>query len=612
MSLNSITLLPEKVANQIAAGEVVQRPASVVKELLENSLDSGADYIQLIIKDAGRTLIQVIDNGCGMNEIDARMSFERHATSKIKTAEDLFSVVTMGFRGEALASIASVAQVEMKTKTHDNDLGVEIRIEGTKYIHQQACQCATGTSIAVKNLFFNIPARRNFLKTDNIEQKHIYDEFHRIALANPNVKFVFIDNNISRFSLEKVNLKQRIVQIFGSTFQKKLVPVDQTTEYLRVHGYLIKPEFAKKTRGEQFLFVNNRFIKNFSLHKTVAETYKNYITAEMVPGYFLFFDISPQEIDVNVHPTKTEIKFKHDNVIKQILQTSLKYSIGSFNIAPSIDFDIEQSMNFQRFDPNKPIIPPQINVNPNYNPFQNSNSLTNKTGFQLVNFNEVASPVFSDEDNFKVNVNQNTNSQLSFENIENQQPKNNFLFANSKYIITLVKSGVMFIDTNAAYERIVFEQTKETLNSAKTSSSQQLLFPETFELSTASSLILLEIIPELDCLGFNISNLGNNTFSCSSTPAGWESPSEIVELIEQLIEMYQHHLNDGKNEKNLAIALSVSKKSSIKSRNFSSNEEMNAFIEQLFSTPMPEISPSGNKTYWILEYNELKKLLSKS
>jgi len=608
MSDHVIRLLSDTVANQIAAGEVVQRPASVVKELMENSIDAGADYIQVVVKDAGKLLIQVIDNGCGMNEVDARMSLERHATSKINTSEDLFSIRTMGFRGEALASIASVSQLELKTRTHEQQIGTHLIVEGTKVKSQEQCQCQAGTSISVKNLFYNVPARRNFLKSNTLEMKHIFDEFHRIALAHPQLKFSLTEGNTVRFQLDRGNLKQRVVQIFGPAFQKKLVNVDQKTDYLSVSGLLIKPEFSRKTRGEQFFFVNKRFIRNFYLHKVIADTYRPYIPQDAHPGYFLFLDISPEEIDVNVHPTKTEIKFRNDHHVALLLESSLKYAIGSFNIAPSIDFEVEQSINLPLPDPNKPLKMPGITINPDYNPFRKSSIRDEHT--RKINFTDLLPPDEPlQQQTMAGSIREDDEEQ--FDTTPEQKLNYGFLLADNRYIVAIVKSGVMLIDSQAARERITYERTLSALSEAKTCASQQLLFPENFELPPAESDIMLEIIPELDSIGFNISHLGKGAFTCSAVPAEWIENFSLLPFIESVIESYQSHLLDARKEKNASLALAISKKIAVKPPVFNNTEDISALVDKLFSCSMPEYAPSGNKILFVLDYSEISKLLQK-
>lgn len=610
MSDHLIRLLPETVANQIAAGEVVQRPASVVKELLENSIDAGADHIQLIIKDAGKLLIQVIDNGCGMNEIDARMCIERHATSKIQTADDLFRIRTMGFRGEALASIASVAHLELKTKTSGQQVGTHLIVEGSEVKSQDICQCPTGTSVAVKNLFFNVPARRNFLKSNTIEMKHIYDEFHRVAIAHPDIKFTMTENNVLRFQLEKGNFTQRIVQIFGSAMQKKLVPVDQKTDYIKVSGLLIKPEFSKKIRGEQFFFVNKRYIKSYFVHKVIANTYKPFIASDMLPGYFLFLEIDPQEIDVNVHPTKTEIKFRNESAVAVMLESSLKYAMGAFNIAPSIDFDVEPSVQFPLHDPQREIKIPKISVNPNYNPFQNP--AKSRVGNKFINLSDVL-PDVHDSFSHSQQLPQVENVQSSLDEADEHARGNEFLIAGNRYIVTIIRSGLLIIDIRAARERIEYDRILETLNEAKTCASQQLLYPETFELSVSQSEILIELIPELDSVGFNISHLGKQSFSCSAVPAEWTDMQQLIPFIESVIESYQYHLLDAKKEKNAALAEAMSRRiSAVQMPSMKSDAEIRAFVDMLFSSSMPERSPSGNKVFVQIDYSDLSNMFLKS
>ncbi len=609
MSDHIIRLLSDTVASQIAAGEVVQRPASVVKELMENSIDAGADQIQVIVKDAGKLLIQLIDNGCGMNEVDARMSLERHATSKISKAEDLFSIRTMGFRGEALASVASVSHLELKTRLHEQQIGTHLIVEGSVVKVQEQCQCPGGTSVAVRNLFYNVPARRNFLKSNSIEMKHIYDEFHRVALAHPEIRFSLTENSETRFQIDKGNLKQRIVQVFGPAYQKKIVPVDQKTDYLSVSGLLVKPEFAKRNRGEQYLFVNKRFIKSFFIHKVIADTYKPYIPQDAHPGYFLFVDIAPDEIDVNVHPTKTEIKFRNDHNVALIVESSVKYSIGSFNIAPSIDFDVEQSINIPLHDPKRPLKIPGITINPDYNPFNRPLPATGYTDHKI-NFtdlipqkeNIVSGPAPETPD---IQI----QSQLHDES--ESSVINEFLIAGSRFIVAAVKSGLMLIDAQAARELITFKQTMKALTEAETCASQQLLFPETFELPPAESDILTELIPELDSIGFNISNLGKGSFSCSATPAEWDESFAVLPFIESVIDSYQCHLLDAKKEKNASLALAISKRLAAKAPVFRSVQEIRIFIESLFSCPIPDLSPSGGKVIHFLNYNDISKLLQK-
>ncbi len=593
-----IKLLSDTVANQIAAGEVIQRPASVVKELLENSIDAGANSIQLIIKDAGKTLIQVIDNGCGMNEVDARLCFERHATSKISLADDLFKIKTMGFRGEALASIASIAQVELKTKTHDNQLGTNIKIEGSQIISQEACQTLTGTSIAVKNLFFNIPVRREFLKSNQVEMKHIYDEFHRIALANPDVKFVLIDNANTKFQLDSGNFKNRIVKIFGNSYQKRIIPIEQQTDYVQISGFLLKPEFAKKTRGDQFFFVNKRFIRHFYFHRIIFEVFKDYIPQDMQPGYFININIAPDEIDVNVHPTKTEIVFKDEHTLASILRSAVKYAIGAFNVAPTIDFDVETAINLPLYSDNKPIKLPTITINPNYNPF------SNEKGFKDVSKVKYTDLVpKNDTQAYQSSIHNHGDKYVEKKQAETLFPS--FLYAHNKYIVSLVKSGIMFIDVSASRQRIAYNKILHTLENSKINSSQQLLYPETIELSAKDTEILMDMLSELELIGFGISHLGGNTFSCTSTPSEFSDIQNIHQFIETLMELYQADMLDARKEKNKKVAYILAKRISTQIIDFQNNESINQFIEELFSTEMPDIAPDGNKTYWLLTNAEL-------
>ncbi|NTW33123.1 MAG: DNA mismatch repair endonuclease MutL, partial [Bacteroidetes bacterium] len=454
-----IRLLPDNVANQIAAGEVIQRPASAVKELLENAIDSGATHIKLIIKDSGKTLIQLIDNGCGMSETDARLSFERHATSKIKEASDLFNIRTMGFRGEALASIAAIAQIELKTKRIGDETGTSIIIEGTEVKSQESCQCSEGTSISVKNLFFNVPARRNFLKSNTVETNHILDEFHRVALAFPDISFEMYHNNSEVYHLTPSPLKQRIISIFGSNFNQRLIPVIQESGICNISGFIGKPDSAKKTRGEQFFFVNNRFIKHPYLNHAVVSAFDELLPANSFPAYFIFIEIDSKEIDINIHPTKTEIKFQDDKSIYAIMRSAVKMALGKFSISPTLDFNVEKSFDILPLKKGETVNPPTIKINPDYNPFNTENrekKLNSSPAQSLINKTNRESweKLYPSE----VNIKQDNNEIIQqgeavqqiihsdWENNIQHQTKKQYLQLHSSYIVTQVKSGVMLID----------------------------------------------------------------------------------------------------------------------------------------------------------------------
>ena len=485
-----IKLLPDSVANKIAAGEVIQRPASAAKELLENSIDSGASEIKLIIKDAGKTLIQVVDNGSGMSETDARMSFERHATSKIQSANDLFAIRTMGFRGEALASIAAIAHVDIKTKLSNQELGSHICIEGSEVKSQDAVSCTDGTNISVKNLFFNVPARRNFLKSNNVETRHIIEEFNRVALVNPNIEFSFIHNERKVFKLPISNLKQRITGIMGSNYGQKLVPVEQKTDKINITGYIGKPEFAKKTRGEQYFFVNNRFIKHPYLNHAVDNAFQELLPSKAFPSYFIYFDVDPKQIDINIHPTKTEVNFLDNKLIYAILRSAVKQGLGKYNITPTIDFEVEQSFDAPNPPKGKPIINPFEKTESTFNPFetqqqkiQTKREVSNSENWEkLFAGKNVQNEIFESPDDAKSN-NEHLN-ELRTSNNENGTEERKIFQIQNRYILTFIKSGILIIDQQNAHERILYERYKKMLENKK-GNSQQELFPQNISLHLA-------------------------------------------------------------------------------------------------------------------------------
>lgn len=478
-----IQLLPDSVANQIAAGEVIQRPASVVKELLENALDAGATEISLIIKEAGKTLIQVVDNGKGMSETDTRLCFEKHATSKIKSADDLFALHTMGFRGEALASIAAIAHVELKTRLADNEIGTQLEIEGSNIISQTSCQHQTGTSIAVKNLFYNVPARRNFLKSNTAELRHIIDEFQRVVLVSPQTEFTFYNNGQILFQLKPSLLRQRIVHVFGNNYSERLVPLEQKTEYVQISGFVGKPEFAK-TRGEQFFFVNGRFIKHAYFHHAVANTFQELIPENAIPSYFIYLEVDPKSIDVNIHPTKVEVNFLDKQLIYAFLGSSIKKALAENNLTPTLDFETEPSLNFD-FPKDKPIRPPQIKINPDYNPFETENKRPYKEKQPTKNTDNW-------EALYRVQRQESSENTTAFPEIENtnirafEENTQTIIQSGLTYIVSSVKSGLMIINQQLAHERILFERYLERFKNGK-SPSQQLLFPVQLHFSVTDS-----------------------------------------------------------------------------------------------------------------------------
>jgi DNA mismatch repair protein MutL len=553
-----IKLLPDAIANQIAAGEVIQRPASVVKELLENSVDSGAKSVQLIIKDAGRALIQVVDDGCGMSETDARMCFERHATSKIKKIEDLFSLYTFGFRGEAMASIAAVAQVEMKTKPHDKEVGTILIVEGSKVILQEQTATNSGTSISVKNLFYNVPARRNFLKSNQIETKHILDEFVHVALANPSIFFSLHHNGIEVYHLKAANIRQRIVNIFGKNYNEKLVPIEEITDYVSVRGFIGKPEVSKKTRGEQFFFVNNRFIKNNFLNYAITKAYDGLITDKSFPFYCLFIDIEPGAIDINVHPTKQEIKFEDEKSIYLLLNAAAKHGLSQYSVMPTIDFEHESTFNQlidERVYNEQPfkVVQSKLNTDSNtrgsyHSPFDKDIPVTQQRNFtndNNPNFDEWKKLYEIDEETEERTV--TIRSKMDqLEALENENEISNNPFKNERfepiqlherYILTQIRSGFILVDQHKAHQRILFERYLRNLAN-QPASTQQTLFPKTLEFNNSDTELLKEIIPELKALGFDIQFFGGTTFVMHGMPGDLSDENE-TQLIEKLLEDFK-------------------------------------------------------------------------
>ena len=502
-----IKLLPDSVANQIAAGEVIQRPASVVKELMENSVDAGAGIINVIIKDSGRTLIQVIDDGSGMSETDARLSFERHATSKITSAQDLFAIRTKGFRGEALASIAAVSMVELKTRKKEDDTGTMIMINGSKVEKQEPCSCPEGSGFSVKNLFFNIPARRKFLKSDNTEMRHIITEFQKIVIAHPAIRFSLSHNDNEIYNLGAGNLRQRIIGVFGKQINNDLITLDTATTLINIKGFIGKPENARRTYGEQFFFVNNRFMKHPYFHKAVAEAYQNILPPEAIPSYFIFMEIDPASIDINIHPTKTEIKFEDERSIWQILMASVREALGRFNIVPSLDFEGEGLIDIPVRSVFKDIPdPPAIEIDPQYDPFAGDEKTSNQNSI-IERF---------EREN-------NSDWEKLYSALEREEPRSamieserRFFQIKNKYIICPVKSGLMIIDQKRAHERILYERFLENLESNR-NISQTELFPVNLELNPADIFVLKEIEDEIRLLGFNF-RITDNMISVTGRP----------------------------------------------------------------------------------------------
>ncbi|MFH1000496.1 MAG: DNA mismatch repair endonuclease MutL [Bacteroidota bacterium] len=593
-----IHLLPDSVANQIAAGEVIQRPGSVVKELLENALDSGATEITLIVKEAGKTLVQVVDNGFGMSETDARLCFEKHATSKIKSADDLFSLTTMGFRGEALASIAAIAHVELKTRQAQNELASCIEIEGFEVISQSSCQHKTGTSVSVKNLFYNVPARRNFLKSNTAELRHIIDEFQRVALTSPDVAFTFFNNGQILFQLKSSNLKQRIVGIFGTNYNERLVPIDQKSTHVNIHGFIGKPEFAKKTRGEQFFFANNRFIKHSYFNHAVVNTFQELIPENAVPSYFIFIEVDPKTIDVNIHPTKVEVNFLDKRLIYAFLGASIKKALAQHNLTPTLDFETEPGFNFD-FPIDRPVRPPQIILNPDYNPFERD-SITNSALQKEQNKAHWERIYEQDVDN------RNNNDLLNYNEFgkktESEDQKKAVLQSGLKYIITAVKSGLMIVNQQFAHERILFEEYLNRFQSGK-NSSQQLLFPIQLHFSIPDSEIVKQLLPDLKEIGFTLDQFTQQNFVASGTPPDVKE-SDIQMVIEQIIENFKTN-KDLNQDRKVNFAYSLARQLAIKEGQRLKPEEMSDMIDRLFACQVPDKSPSGQIIIKIIDTEEL-------
>ena len=586
-----IQLLPDHVANQIAAGEVIQRPASAVKELIENSVDSGATNIKLIIKDAGRTLIQVVDNGSGMSETDARMCFERHATSKIREADDLFSIKSMGFRGEAMASIAAISQVDLKTKTKESELGTFISIEGSQLKSQENCATNNGTSISIKNLFFNVPARRNFLKSDNVELKHIIEEFTRVSLANPQISFSFHHNNNEVFNLKKSNLRQRIGSLMGKNYNEKLVPLNEETTFTKINGFIGKPEFARKTRGEQYFFVNNRFIKSGYLHHAIVSAFQDLIPKEQIPSYFLFFEIEPSLIDINIHPTKTEIKFEDEKSIYAILRSSAKHALGQYNITPTLDFNRDPA-----FDTTAPkdinLKMPSIKIDTSYNPFEKKSNETKKSTKNWEKLFEL------DSEQDKI-VSENKIVQSSLETNDDYNQKT-LIQIQEKYILSPIKSGLMVVHQQRAHQKILFNKYSKFEDKVN---SQQLLFPQTIELSAQDFNLAKEIANELNNSGFVFDFLGKISLVFLGIPTDLDQEN-LKDSFDEILEEFKNSANSSlKNSEKMAKALAVS--SSIKTGRKLNQLEMSSLIDQLFELESPKNGIHKKSTFITITTDEL-------
>ncbi|WP_299769899.1 DNA mismatch repair endonuclease MutL [uncultured Dokdonia sp.] len=611
-----IKLLPDHVANQIAAGEVVQRPASVVKELLENAIDAEATSIKLIVKDAGKTLIQIIDNGKGMSETDARMSFERHATSKITSADDLFNLNTKGFRGEALASIAAVAHVELKTRIHTNDVGTRIEIEGSKIITQEPCATPTGTSLAVKNLFFNIPARRNFLKSNNVELRHIIDEFQRVALAHPQIVFAMFHNDGEVFQLPAGNLKQRIVGIFGGKTNEKLVPVAEETDIVSIQGFVVKPEFSKKTRGEQFFFVNDRFIKNPYLNHAVSTAFEGLLPDKTRASYFLYLIVDPSTIDINIHPTKTEIKFDDEHSLYAILRSTIKHSLGQFNIAPVLDFDRDANLDTPYAYKDKYVNTPKVEVDRTFNPFDTvpppkkgasmptytkpnvegweqlyeglKTTPSDRTSNVTYESDEVTGDLFKKESGYAFAKAESSTYQL-----------------NNKYIISTIKSGMVIIDQHRAHQRVLYEEFLRNIT-VKESVSQQLLFPLVLDYNSSELALLVQLKEGLENTGFVFGNVANETLEITGIPTSLPE-SEVPIVIEQLLSDLESEVPDTGFSQTDTLAKSMAKSMAVKAGETLDASSREHLVNSLFACKEPTVSPGNRTTFITMNAEELDR-----
>jgi len=611
-----IQLLPDHVANQIAAGEVVQRPASVVKELLENAVDAKANDIKLIIKDAGKSLIQVVDNGVGMSVTDARLCFERHATSKIRQAEDLFKLHTKGFRGEALASIAAIAHVELKTKQDQEELGTHLIIEGSKFLSQEAAAIPNGTSFAVKNLFYNIPARRNFLKSDTIEFRHIVDEFQRVALAHPNIHFSFYHNGSDVYILPASNARQRIVTIFSGKTNEKLVPVQEETDILTIQGFVGKPEFSKKSKGEQFFFVNDRFIRSGYLHHAIMNAYEGLLREGSQPSYFLFLHVPPNTIDINIHPTKTEIKFDDEQALYAILRSSVKHSLGQFSVAPVLDFDRDSNLDTPYHYKNTEAPYPTIQVDGNYNPFadekpnksQHADKSRNRKP-ETASWESLYVGLKEDADNIaEVGGLQFESEDLTaslFEDNEVDQPVNKTYQIHRKYIVNPIKSGMVIVEQHRAHQRVLYEQflTNMTVHHA---SSQQLLFPLHLYFSTNEIELIRELQLALSNTGFVFEATNEDNILISGIPVN-VTESEVTAVLEQLLRDLQDGVPENSFSQNDSIAKSMAKSLAVKNGTYLTEKEQENLVNGLFACKEPNVSPFQKPTFITMRVEDLDK-----
>lgn len=621
-----IHLLPDSVANQIAAGEVIQRPASVIKELVENAIDAEACNIHVLVTDAGKTCIQVIDDGKGMSETDARLSFERHATSKIREASDLFALRTMGFRGEALASIAAVAQVELKTRLEAEELGTKLAIAGSKVESQEAVSCPKGSNFSIKNLFFNIPARRKFLKANSTELSNILTEFERIALVHPEVAFSLYSNDSELFNLPVSSLRQRILAVFGKKLNQQLLSVDVNTTMIKISGYVAKPETARKKGAHQYFFVNGRYMRHPYFHKAVMDAYEQLIPIGEQISYFLYFEVDPANIDVNIHPTKTEIKFENEQAIWQIISAAVKESLGKFNAVPSIDFDTEDMPDIPAFEQNLPPEPPRVQYNSDFNPFKTSSSGSGGgvTGYsrQKVEWEDLYGGLEKASKMNRPVINEPEAEPDYFSPAEPEAPAvvPSTLYANEsivekgnlhlqfkgRFILTSVKSGLMFIDQHRAHIRVLFDRYMMQIRQ-KQGMSQGVLFPEILQLPVSEAAVLQSIMDDLSAVGFELSDLGGGSYAINGIPAGIEGLNP-VELVRSMLHTAMEKGNDVKEEVQSILALTLSRAAAIVYGQVLSNEEMVNLVDNLFACVAPNYTPDGKVVLSTIKEEEIEKL----
>jgi DNA mismatch repair protein MutL len=607
-----ISLLPENVANQIAAGEVVQRPASVVKELLENAIDAKATFIKLIIKDAGRTLIQVIDNGIGMSKADAKLCFARHATSKIKIADDLFQLHTKGFRGEALASIAAIAQVELKTRQRHDNVAQLLEIEGGKFTTEEECQAPIGTGFSIKNLFFNVPARRNFLKDDSIELKHCIDEFERVVMAHPEIGFSLHSNGNELFQLPAGNLMQRLTGLFGNSLSSRLVVVKEETPILKITGYIGRPEAAKKRRGSQYLFVNNRFIKNAYLNHCIYEAYRELISSDAHPSYYVFLELDPKTIDVNIHPTKTEIKFTDEKIIYALLLSTIKRALGKAGAGPSLEFNNESGFSDTYFPSDKIPVQPQIQVNPDYNPFKTTtNYRPQESSLQTSNQKnwERLFEGFKQDEQNPSSVTGIPEAQEKLQELNAEAETFSVMQFLNKYIIACTSNSVLIIEQQRAHERILYERY---LISGKEHpiATQQLLFPEHVELSANDYILIEKLIDRFKVLGFDMELFGKHNIAVNGAPAGIEN-TNIQHLVESILEAYKLNIIDTRLDPQDNLCRALAKNTAVKNGKILTEKEMRELVSELLSTHNPLYTANGKVVMMEVDQEQIEKFFKR-